>query len=400
MNLVKLGEVADFIRGVSYKPHDLVSNFSENSIVCMRTANVQKKLDESNLLSIPFDFVKNQEKHLQEGDILVSTANSWNLVGKCSWIPKLAYPATAGGFISILRAKDEFLNRKYLYHWFNSERTQIQARNCGRQTTNISNMDLGRALDLKIPLPPLSEQKRIADILDKADELRQKRQQSIAKLDELLQATFIDMFGDPVTNPKGWEVEKLKQNIIHSNNGLSRRRKETENVGEIVLRLQDVHYDGIHYEKDLNRISLDDSEKQRFKVDSGDILFIRVNGNPEYVGRSAVFSGFNEDIYHNDHLIRIKVSEEYNPYFLSYSFNSSSGKKIISKYVKTSAGQHTISQGGIESMDFIIPPRDLQDIFEHKAKKIQIHKNLLTQQLNKQNQLFQSLQHQAFNGTL
>lgn len=79
--------------------------------------------------------------------------------------------------------------------------------------------------EITIPLPPLSEQKRIADILDKADELRQKRQQSIAKLDELLQATFIDMFGDPVTNPKGWEVEKLKQNIIHSNNGLSRKRK-------------------------------------------------------------------------------------------------------------------------------------------------------------------------------
>lgn len=207
--LVKLGEVAKFIRGVSYKPNDLVENFSENSIVCMRTANVQKKLDETDMLSIPLTIVKDKTKYLQEGDILVSTANSWNLVGKCSWIPKLEYLATAGGFISILRADDKKIDRRYLYHWFNSDRTQIQARNCGRQTTNISNMDLDRALSLKIPLPPLSEQKRIADILDKADELRQKRQQSIEKLDELLQATFIDMFGDPVTNPKGWDVEKL-----------------------------------------------------------------------------------------------------------------------------------------------------------------------------------------------
>lgn len=110
--------------------------------------------------------------------------------------------------------------------------------------------------EIKIPLPPLSEQKRIADILDKADELRQKRQQSIEKLDELLQATFIDMFGDPVTNPKGWGIEKLKNNISHANNGLSRRRKEVENLGEIVLRLQDIHYDGIHFNKDLNRILL------------------------------------------------------------------------------------------------------------------------------------------------
>ncbi len=73
--LVKLGEVAKFIRGVSYKPNDLVENFSENSIVCMRTANVQKKLDETDMLSIPLTIVKDKTKYLQEGDILVSTAN-------------------------------------------------------------------------------------------------------------------------------------------------------------------------------------------------------------------------------------------------------------------------------------------------------------------------------------
>ena len=253
---------------------------------------------------------------------------------------------------------------------------------------------------IKIPLPPLSEQKRIADILDKAEELRQKRQQSIEKLDELLQATFIDMFGDPISNSKGWGIEKLKNNISHANNGLSRRRKEVENLGEIVLRLQDIHYDGIHFNKDLNRILLDESEKKRFKVDEGDILFIRVNGNPEYVGRSAVFNGFNENIYHNDHLIRIKVNEKYNPYFLSYCLNTNSGKRIIAKQLKTSAGQHTISQGGIEMLDFIVPPIGNQNEFVRIRKNIEQQKQLLKIQLNNQENLFQSLQQRAFNGEL
>ena len=109
---------------------------------------------------------KRDEQYLQESDILVSTANSWELVGKCSWVPRLSYTATAGGFISILRADSSKVCPRYLYYWFSSDPTQHYVRHCGRQTTNISNMSYERCLALKIPLPPLAEQKRIADILD------------------------------------------------------------------------------------------------------------------------------------------------------------------------------------------------------------------------------------------
>lgn len=186
-----------------------MDNFSEGSIVCMRTANVQKMLDESDLLSIPHDLVKNKDKILREGDLLVSTANSWNLVGKCCWVPALNYAATAGGFIAVLRGERKKVDPRYLYHWFNSPDTQVDARNCGRQTTNISNMDIGRCLALQIPLPPISEQRRIVVILDKADALRAKRREAIAKLDQLLQSVFLEMFGDPVANLRGWPQEEL-----------------------------------------------------------------------------------------------------------------------------------------------------------------------------------------------
>ena len=222
----KLGDVADFIRGITYKPNDLVDNFSEGSIVCMRTANVQVQLKQDDLLSVPANLVKNKDKFLIEGDILVSTANSWNLVGKCCWIPKLEYSATAGGFISILRANQEKLDQRYLYHWFNSPNTQLLARNCGRQTTNISNMDLDRCLSIKIPLPPLAEQRRIASILDQADELRQKRQQAIEKLDQLLQAEFISKFhqknfpafnvSDLLENEKSMRTGPFGSQLLHS----------------------------------------------------------------------------------------------------------------------------------------------------------------------------------------
>ncbi|WP_436917036.1 restriction endonuclease subunit S [Acinetobacter schindleri] len=332
---------------------------------------------------------------IQNKDILMALSGA--TVGKIA----VASDADVGSYINqrvaIIRAKDE-ITADYLKFFFSGEFLDDLLKNAGGAAQ--PNLSPKQLLLMEIPFPPLAEQRRIASILDQADELRQKRQQAIEKLDQLLQATFIDMFGDPVSNPKGWQIEPLKNNILHANNGLSRRRKELENVGDIVLRLQDVHYDGIHFDKELNRISLDDSEKKRFSVDEGDILFIRVNGNPEYVGRSAVFSGYKEPIFHNDHLIRIKLSERYIPNFLSYCFNTPQGKNIISKQIKTSAGQHTVSQGGIEIMKFYIPPIKLQEQWTNLYLKIEDQKKKLNEQLDMQNQLFSSLQNQAFNGTL
>ena len=208
--LAKLDDVISFIRGVTFKPDDQVEPLSSDSTVVLRTKNVQVEgLDQSDLIAIPSELVKRKEQVLHEGDILISSANSWELVGKISYVPKLDYQATAGGFISIVRAKQRVIDSKYLYYWISSPSVQHKIRHCGRQTTNISNLDVGRFKDLEIPLPPLTEQKRISAILDKADAIRRKRQQAIQLADQFLRAVFLEMFGDPVTNPKGWPTAKF-----------------------------------------------------------------------------------------------------------------------------------------------------------------------------------------------
>lgn len=393
--LVKLGEVAKFIRGVSYKPNDLVENFSENSIVCMRTANVQKKLDETDMLSIPLTIVKDKTKYLQEGDILVSTANSWNLVGKCSWIPKLEYLATAGGFISILRADDKKIDRRYLYHWFNSDRTQIQARNCGRQTTNISNMDLDRALSLKIPLPPLSEQKRIADILDKADELRQKRQQSIEKLDELLQATFIDMFGDPVTNPKEWEketIEKVCKQVIDCPHSTP---KWTES-GEICLRTSNLGkgewiWDDTRY---IDTVQFEERTR-RSKLFTGDIVLSREGT----IGIAAIVEK-DMNLSLGQRLVQLTpnteiILSEFLLQVLLYDLDPIR----ITRLMVGSTSKH-INVKDLRNLKIFIPPLELQEKWTVFSNKLRQQKQVLKKQLAQQENLFQSLQQRAFNGEL
>jgi type I restriction enzyme S subunit len=289
------------------------------------------------------------------------------------------------------------IERDYLIRFLESQAQYIDSEGKG---ATVKGVTLDFLKSIHIPLPPLNEQKRIAAILDKADAIRRKRQQAIQLADDFLRSVFLDMFGDPVSNPKGWKVGFLKEHIIHANNGLSRRRKTEENVGDIVLRLQDVHYDGIRFEKELNRILLDDKEKPRYELEEGDLLFIRVNGNPDYVGRSAVFRGYDEPVYHNDHLIRLKFDREYNSNFLFYTFNLPGGRKIISGKTKTSAGQHTISQGGIESLEFYIPPRELQDEFVNLQNNINLLmlKNLRGAFFN--SECFNSLSQKAFAGEL
>ncbi len=168
---VALGEVADLIRGITYKPSDVCDKTAPSAVACMRTKNVQEVLDESDIIWIPTSIIRNSSKYLKTGDILVSSANSWNLVGKGCWVPDLRYPASAGGFISILRGNKAVVDLRYLYHWFTSPQTQARLRSYSNKTTNISNLDHSRTLGTELPLPPLEEQRRIAAILDKANNI-------------------------------------------------------------------------------------------------------------------------------------------------------------------------------------------------------------------------------------
>ena len=394
---VKLGELVQvkggkrLPKGAGYSestteyPYIRVTDFENNSVRTSGLVYIEKDIQE-----------KIARYTISSDDVYISIAGTIGIVGV---IPSELDGANLTENAAKLIINDsQQLDKNYLVRFLSSAgQNQIQER---KKTTSQPKLALFRIEEVEIPLPPLEVQKRIAAILDKADSVRRKRQQAIDLADDFLRSVFLDMFGDPVTNPKGWDVELLGEHIQHANNGLSRRRKIEENIGDIVLRLQDVHYEGIRFGKELNRIELEDKEKSRYRLDIGDLLFIRVNGNPEYVGRSAVFEGFNEEVFHNDHLIRIKVKDSFNSRFLSYMLNLPGGKKIISSKTKTSAGQHTISQGGIESLEFIVPPIDLQNKFVNIQSTV-------NKQLNKQSvsfieltHSFSSLSQKAFAGEL
>lgn len=188
--VVNLGDVASFVRGINFKPDDVVALGGPDTVACMRTKNVQVELDLDDVWGVSEAFVRRPEQFLRCGDVLVSSANSWNLVGKCSWIPELPWRASFGGFVSVLRANRARVDARYLYRWFAWDHTQALLRSFGQKTTNISNLNLERALALHLPLPAIDEQRRIAAILDQTETLRAQRRAAISQLDSLGQAVF------------------------------------------------------------------------------------------------------------------------------------------------------------------------------------------------------------------
>ncbi|MDK9718414.1 MAG: restriction endonuclease subunit S [Trichlorobacter sp.] len=397
VSLVRLGDVAAFIRGITFKPEDKIEPNSTDAVVCMRTKNVQDILDQDDLIAIPQPFVKRKEQYLFEGDLLVSTANSWELVGKSCWVPKLSYQATAGGFISILRSDREKIFPRYLYHWMNSSETLHQLRYCGRQTTNISNMSLDLACDLELPLPPLLEQKRIAAILDKADAIRRKRQQAVKLTEELLRSVFLDMFGDPVTNPKGWEVKSLAEEITFMTSGSRGWAEYYSDHGSKFIRIQNVKNGQLHF-NDVQYVKApDNKEAARTKVQENDLL-ISITAD---LGRTAVVDKqtADEGAHINQHLALVRLSNAINPHFVAAYLESQGGKSQFLQ-LDQSAVKSGLNFDSIKSLHLYNPPFVLQKQYAAAVESVENTKVKLKDAADTSDTLFTSLLQRAFRGEL
>ncbi|WP_079989360.1 restriction endonuclease subunit S [Candidatus Protochlamydia phocaeensis] len=397
MNLISLGVHAKLIRGITFKPNEICDLQDKEAVICLRTKNVQATLDTSDLIAIPRSLIKNPEKMILKGDILVSSANSWNLVGKCCQVRELQYPSTAGGFISILRTRTNELDSAYLYRWFSSDEIQRKVRSFGNQTTNISNLDHKKILNLQIPLPPFAEQKRIAAILDVADALRAKRRESIALLDTLLQSTFLDMFGDPITNPMGWEMGVIGDLLKSANYGTS-KKANSEKGSYPILRMNNITYSGEWDFSSLKYIDLDEKELPKHLVHRGEILFNRTNSK-ELVGKTAVFRK-SEPMAFAGYLVRGIVNELADPEYIGAFMNTPQIKTFLRNNCKNIVGMANINAKEFQKIPIPKPPVDLQCRFAAIVESVERQKVRLRAHLAELDALFASLQQRAFNGEL
>ncbi|MDA3433852.1 MULTISPECIES: restriction endonuclease subunit S [Acinetobacter calcoaceticus/baumannii complex] len=262
-------------------------------------------------------------------------------------------------------------------------------------STTVPIVNKSRFSTIEIKYPDIDEQRRIASILDKADDIRQKRQQAIAKLDELLQATFIDMFGDPIKNEKGWTIGTIGDMLESVKYGSS---DKAELEGDVpILRMNNITYSGEMNLKDLKYIKQEQAD-EKYLVRQGDILFNRTNSK-ELVGKTAVYYG-PEPMAYAGYLVRGRTLPEHVPEYISGFLNSSWGKSTLQSMCKSIIGMANINAKEFQSIRLPIPPSELQLQFKKKVYAIRELKLKLEIQLHQYDELFNALQQKAFNGTL
>lgn len=290
----------------------------------------------------------------------------------------------------------EKLERGYLAHYLRSKKfvSWVTAQVAGAKMPRVS---MKVFWDHEIPLPPLEEQKRIAAILDKADEIRSKRQHAIEVADELLRSVFSDMFGDPVTNPKGFPVGTIRDLVASAKYGSS--AKASESQGQFpILRMGNITYSGAIDMTDLKYIDLSEKDQPKYLVNKDDLLFNRTNSR-ELVGKTAVYDR-DETVAIAGYLIRVRTNDSGNSHYISGYLNSEHGKVTLQNMCKSIVGMANINAQEMQNIPILLPPIELQEQYKNifVSVKARLEKHIAAHEYN--SELFNALSQKAFNGEL
>lgn len=289
----------------------------------------------------------------------------------------------------VLRPKENMIE-KYLYH--------------ALRTINLPDGGYARHYKFlkrsRIIAPSSTvEQRRIADILDGAEALQAKRRNALAQLDELTRSIFLDMFGDPVTNSRGWKMLSFQELLTRP----LRNGRSPSNTGAFqgrVLTLSAITgncFDQAAWKH--GKFSNPASEEH--KVALSDFLICRGNGNLSLVGKGYFPTAAMSDTIFPDTMIAAEVqADRLVGSYLEHIWNSVSVRQQIESFARTTNGTYKVNQAVLEGIKIPVPPLPLQQEFARRVQAIDRLKALHRQSLAEMDALFQALQHRAFRGEL
>jgi hypothetical protein len=329
------------------------------------------------------------------GDVLFNATNSPELVGKSALFRGYPEPVVYSNHFLRLRPKQGALEGAYLSRWLHMLWTRGDFSHMCRQWVNQATVASDRLLSLEIPLPPLPAQRRIAAILDKADELRAKRRAALAQLDGLAQSVFVEMFGDPATNPRNLRRLSLVEIATQVTDGEHITPKRASE-GIKLLSARNVQ-DGYLDFSDVDHVGMEEFERisKRCRPELGDIL-ISCSGT---IGRVAVVETTEPlALVRSAALVKLRrdmVAAKYVEHYLRTPYMRSQMLRRANV-----SSQANLFQGQIRGLCLLIPDRVDQDRFSERVTKIAAVKTSQAVSGSWLDVLFASLQDFAFRGEL
>ena len=367
------------------------SEFIADGIPFIRANNFKNKtiVDDALYFISPEKHSELKKGHLLPNDVLITTRGN---IGEVALVPERHNDSNINAQIVMLRCNKSW-EPKYLLFALTSKSVTDQLPKLITGTA-LKQLPVKNLKRLKIPLPPLEQQKKIAAILDAADELRQKDKALIAKYDELTQALFLDMFGDPVSNPKGWKYKALNELVSKLGDGLHGTPVYSDDGDYFFINGNNLESGKISITPNTKKI--DEAEYLKHKKDLNETtMLVSINGtigkvafyNNEKIilGKSACYFNVLKDSVNEMFLYHIFKSN----YFLRYSSSLSTGSTIQNVSLKT-----------MREFPIPCPQIKLQQEFAERVKVIEEQKSIAQASAVKSEELFNSLLQRAFKGEI
>lgn len=380
---VKLGEVCTIERGGSPRPIDDFITTDENGINWIKIGDA----DESMYITKTAQRIKpegmKKSRYVKPGDFLLSNSMSFGR----PYILKIDGCIHDGWLV--LRDENNVFDKKFLYYYLSAPITykRFKSMAVGGVVNNL-NSDMVRKV--RVPIPSQEEQHQISDRLDKVSNLIFLRKQQLAKLDELVKARFVEMFGGYVPNAKLSDVASITGGLTKNSNRNKMKLKLP------YLRVANVSYAKIDVSEMLE-IGLTEDEKAKTLLSYDDLLFVEGNGSPDQIGRVALWRNEITPCVHQNHLIKARfISHLIVPCFALYYFMSQEGRKQIRSKAVSTSGLYTLSVSKISNLLIPTPPLSLQNQFAAFVERVDQQKQTVQQSLEKLELMKKALMQEYF----
>ena len=354
--------------GANIKQGDVDGGFPITRIET--TANDKFNRDRMGYAGIT-DISKYESYVLEDGDLLMSHINSVQYLGRTVLYVKQPDETIIHGMNLLrLKARRDVINPAYARYCFYGRPFRSQVGNITKKSVNQASFAVKDLKQIKIEVPSLSEQEQIVDILDKLQKLIEMRNTELSALDDLIKARFVEMFGDPVQNTKGWDTDTCKNLTSKIGSGATPKggRESYGTEGISLIRSMNVYNNRFEY-KDLAYITGEQADKlSNVTIEKNDVL---LNITGASVARCCVVPKELIPARVNQHVAIVRCKDRLLPEFLCNMFTENSYQRLLSS-IATSGGatREAITKQQIEDLVLIVPPIELQQQFVEFYKQV------------------------------
>ncbi len=394
MNVLNLKKLVNQIRGVSYKPENLYETLNENSIILLRANNiVDGRIDFDDVVYVDRKKVS-KEQILQKGDVLIcASSGSKNLVGKAASV-NFEQEVTFGAFCKVVRPNN-LEDAEYISMFFQSPsyRCKISSVALGANINNIRNEHIDA---LSVSWPDGIERQRIVEILSKINSVIYFRKAELQKLDDLIKARFVEMFGDMFLNTMNWPEKRL-DSIADIMSGITKGRKiKTVELYEVPYMAVSNVKDGFIDWTTVKTITATINEIEKYRLLSEDVLMTE-GGDPDKLGRGAIIHNPPKDCIHQNHIFRVRLDQSILlPIYMEQYLQHHRAKTYFLNCAKQTTGIASINMRQLSALPILIPPLEQQKEFSEFVAQVDKSKAAIQKSLDETQLLFDSLMQEYF----